>query len=308
MIKRKTTVEEGDILKEIKRNTTREKEVVQALKKEDSLTWEEDRVVYMEERIYVPNNKKIKKEIFKENHDSGDVGHPGQHRMLELIKRTYWWPGLKKDVKKYIQECFKCQQNKVQHQRKAEELYPLEIPKGPWQEISIDIIGPLPKLNEINAIVVIVDQFTKMIRLKATTTNISLEGIAKIYRDEIWKLHGVPRKILSDRGPQFASKFMKEFTKVLGTKRQLSMAYHPQTDGQMERINQEIRTFLQHYMNYQQDNWMDWLSIAEFQYNDKKHVATGRTPFKFNFGRHPWKEDLMVQTKIPQVEEFVKEL
>jgi len=115
MIKRKMTVEEGNILKEIKRNITREKEVVQALKKEDSLTWEEDGVVYMEGKIYILNNKKIKEEILKENHNSVDVGHPGQHRMLELIKRTYWWPELKEDVKKYIQECFKCQQNKVQH-------------------------------------------------------------------------------------------------------------------------------------------------------------------------------------------------
>ena len=89
-----------------------------------------------------------------------------------------------------------------------------------------------------------------MIRLKATTINISSEGIAKIYRDNIWKLHGVPRKILSDWGPQFALKFMEKFTKALGTKRQLSTVYHLQTDGQMERINQEIETFLQHYMNY----------------------------------------------------------
>ena len=83
-----------------------------------------------------------------------------------------------------------------------------------------------------------------MVQLKATTTNVSSEGIAKIYRDNIWKLHGIPRKILSDRGPQFASKFIEEFTKALGTKRQLSMAYHPQTNGQTERINQEIGTFL----------------------------------------------------------------
>jgi len=79
----------------------------------------------------------------------------------------------------------------------------------------------------MDAIVVIVDQFTKMIRLKVTTTNILSEGIAKIFRDEIWKLHGIPRKILSDRGPQFALKFMEEFTKALGTTRQLSTAYHP---------------------------------------------------------------------------------
>ena len=79
----------------------------------------------------------------------------------------------------------------------------------------------------------------------------------KIYSDNIWKLHGVPRKILSDRGPQFALKFMEEFTKVLGTRRQLLTAYHPQTDGQTERINQEIETFLQYYVNYQKDNWID---------------------------------------------------
>jgi len=96
----------------------------------------------------------------------------------------------------------------------------------------------------MDTIVVNVDRFTKMIRLKATTMNISSEGITKIYRDKIWKLHGIPKKILSNRGLQFTSKFMEELTKALGTKRQLSMAYHPQTDGQMERINQEIGTFL----------------------------------------------------------------
>jgi len=120
----------------------------------------------------------------------------------------------------------------------------LEIPRGLWQEISINIIGLLPKSNGMDTIVVIVDQFTKMIRLKATTTNVSSKGIAKIYRDEIWKLHEIPKKILSNRGPQFASKFMEELTKALGMKRQLSIAYHPQTDGQIERINQEIGTFL----------------------------------------------------------------
>jgi len=137
MIPRKMKMEENDRLKEIKRNITREKEIIQALKKEDRLTWEEDGVVYMEGRIYVPNNKKIKEEILKENHDLADMGHPGQHRMLEVIKRTYWWPGLKNDVKKYVQGCFKCQQNKIQHQKKAGELHPLDILGGPWQEISI---------------------------------------------------------------------------------------------------------------------------------------------------------------------------
>ena len=201
-------------------------------------------MAYMEGRIYMPNNKKLREEILKKHHDPADIGHPGQYRMLELLKRTYWWPELKEDIKKYVQGCLKCQQNKVQHQQRAGKLHPLEIPKRLWQEISINMIGPLPSSNGMYAILVIVDRFMKMIRLKATMTNISSEEIAKIYRDKIWKLHGVPRMILSDRGPQFTSKFMEEFTKVLETKRKLSMAYYPQTDGQTERINQEIGTFL----------------------------------------------------------------
>ena len=94
--------EENEILKEIRRIETREKEVIQALERNDGTTWEEDGLVYMEGRIYVPNNKKVKEEILRENHDSVDVGHLGQQRMLELLKRNYWWPGLKEDVKRYV--------------------------------------------------------------------------------------------------------------------------------------------------------------------------------------------------------------
>ena len=185
-------VEETDIIKRIKKNGTREKEVLQALQKKDGSAWEEDKMAYMEGRIYVPNNKDIKEEILKEHYDPADVEHPGQHRMQELIKRIYWWPGLKEDVKKYVQGCVKCQQNKVQHQKRAGKLHLLEILEEPWQDISIDMIGPLPRLNEMDAILVIVDCFTKMIRLKATTTNLSSEGVAKIYRDEIWNTQDNP--------------------------------------------------------------------------------------------------------------------
>ena len=99
MIKRKITAEESEILKEIRRKTMREKEVVQTLEKKDGLTWEEDEIVYMEGRIYVSNNRKIKEDILKENHDSVDIGHPRQYRMIKLLKRTYWWPELKKNIK-----------------------------------------------------------------------------------------------------------------------------------------------------------------------------------------------------------------
>jgi len=198
MLGRKMTTDKLDIIKEIKRNNTRKQEIVQALKKEDEVTWEEDGIVYIEGRVYISNNKKTREKILKENHDLVDIGHPRQQRILELIKQNYWQPGLKEDIKKYVQECFKCQQNKVQHQKKAGELHPLEITQRPWQEISIDIIRPLPRSNGMDAIVVIVDRFTKMIRLKVTMTSISSEEIVKIYRDNIWKLHGILRKILSN--------------------------------------------------------------------------------------------------------------
>ena len=108
ILRRKTTADKLDIVKEIKRNNTRKQEVVQALKKKDELIWKEDGIVYMEGRIYILNNKKTREKILKKNHDSVYIGHLGQQRMLELIKQNYWWLGLKEDVKKYIQECFKC--------------------------------------------------------------------------------------------------------------------------------------------------------------------------------------------------------
>jgi len=102
MLERKVMTEESNIVKKIRRNNTREKEIIQALEKKDRLVWKEDEMAYMEERIYVPNNKKLREEILKKHHDPADIGHPGQHRMLELLKRTYWWPGLKEDIKKYM--------------------------------------------------------------------------------------------------------------------------------------------------------------------------------------------------------------
>jgi len=124
-------VEETTILKEIRKNKTKEQEVCKELEKEDGQLYEENRIVYVDGRIYIPNNQKIRKRILQENHKPVDIGHPGQQRMMELIKHNYWWPGIKTDVKKYVQECFKCQQNKVQHMKKAGELHPLKTPEGP---------------------------------------------------------------------------------------------------------------------------------------------------------------------------------
>jgi len=134
--------------------------------------------------------------------------------------------------------------------KKATPLHPLPIPKTPWEEISIDVIEPLPRLEDKDAILVVVDRFSKMIRLIATTTSISSSKVARIYQDDIWKIYGIPKKIISDRGPQFASIFMGQLCKALGIKRAMSTVYHLQIDSQTERINQKVKVFLRYYINY----------------------------------------------------------
>jgi transposase InsO family protein len=297
-----------DIMEDIRRCTSRETEFLKHLKEKPDVAWERDGVAYFQGRIYVPNRKDLRDRILKEHHDPPDIGHPGQHRMLEMVKRTFWWPSLRKDVKRYVKGCDSCQRNKIQHQVKAAPLHPLLTPQYPWEEISIDMIGPLPMSQGYDAILVVVDRFSKMIRLIPTNVTLSSSQLAHIYRDEIWKLHGIPKRIISDRGPQFASMFMKGLCKAIGIERNLSTAYHPQTDGQTERINQEVEAFLRGYINYAQDDWKEWLAMAEFQYNDKEHSATKQTPFYLNYGRHPWKGNIIMTSDVPAVTDFIKKL
>jgi hypothetical protein len=139
---------------------------------------------------------------------------------------------IKMDVQNYVKGCSACQKNKIIHQPGHVSLSPLPIPKQPWQEISIDMIGPLPKSDEYNSILVIVDRFSKMIHQIPTTTSLSSTGLAEIYKKEVWHIHRIPRRIISNRGPQFASKFMKELCNALGIEQNLSTAYHPQTHQQ----------------------------------------------------------------------------
>ena len=119
-----------------------------------------------------------------------------------------------------------------------------------------------------------------------TNSTITSRGIATLYRDRIFVEHGIPEKVISDRGLQFVSKFMTELFEILGIKGNLLTAYHPQTDGQTERVNQEIKEFLAMFVNEKQDDWSDWLAIAQFCHNDREHSATGYSPF-LNYGYHP---------------------
>jgi hypothetical protein len=296
------------LLSHIKDATNKESSVIQEMRKRPNIIWEKDNIIYRNNKIYVLKNKEIRDKILHDHHNSPNVGHPGIHRMLELIKRTYWWPTIKTDVTAYVKGCLECQKNNIICQPGHVSLSPLPIPKQPWQEISIDMIGPLPKSDNYDSILVIVDRFSKMIHLIPTTTSLSSTKLAEIYKKEVWRQHGIPRRIISDRGPQFASKFMKELCNALGIEWNLSTAYHPQMDGQTERINQEVKAYLHAFINYRQNDWSKWLPTAEFQYNDKVHYGTKHSPFFLNYGLHPWKGTLSTTTPNPSANNFTWEL
>jgi len=148
------------------------------------------------------------------------------------------------------------------------------IPEKAWTHISTDFITKLPLAQGYNSILVVVDKFTKMAHFIPTTEKTSAKGLVRLFRDNIWKLHGLPDSIISDRGPQFAAGIMRELNCMLEIETKLSTAFHPQTDGQMERINQELEQYLHMFIDHQQEQWPEWLEMAEFAYNNKVHTRS----------------------------------
>ena len=146
----------------------------------------------------------IQESIIRNHHDSRVAGHPGIYKTLELVNRDYWWPSVGKDVREYVQGCQKCQRTKARRRINA-PLYPNEVPKEAWEVVSVDLIGPLPESGSYNAICVFVDCLTKMVKIVPTNTELSSEGQAQLFRDVVFQVHGIPRKVISDWGPQYAS-------------------------------------------------------------------------------------------------------
>jgi hypothetical protein len=215
------------------------------------------------------------------------AGHPGRHKTAELIQRNYWWPGLPGHVTKYVKACEVCQRTKPRVGPLAAPLHPHDPPPDPWHTVSCDIIGPLPESNGFDAILVLVESLTKLVIAIPTSSTLSAEGAARLYRDRVFPRYGLFKKFISDRGPQFVSQFTTALHKALGIEANPSTAYHPQTDGQTERQNAEIEKYLRAWINERQDDWSEWLPMAEFAINNRVASATGVSPFFLNHGRHP---------------------
>jgi hypothetical protein len=261
------------------------------------------------DQLYVPNDANTHKGLIREAHDPGHVGHPGVKKSYELLSRDYYWPGMTTDVEEYIKTCPTCQQVKIYPAKKAGLLQPISPAHKPWEEIGVDLITGLPESQGYNAILTICDRYTKRPHFIPCTDSLSSMGLARLFRDNVWKYHGWPAKVISDRGPQFASKLMADLNQLLNVETALSTAYHPQTDGQTERLNQDVEIFLRLYVNHMQDDWAEWLSQAEFSYSNRIHSATGYTPFYLDHGRHPRTPlNVIPRTTSPSADEFVTQL
>jgi hypothetical protein len=232
-------------------------------------------------RIWILEDDGLWKKVMRLYHDSPVMGHLGTSGTLELVSQSYWHWNLPNWVKRYVQGCHTCRQVKHRNQCEHGKLQPIPTPDGPWQWIQSDFVGELPKSDGFNAIYVVSDQLTKMVHFIPTTMDISAPDLMKLHIHHVWKLHR------TDRGSMFTANFTKSIYKDLGIEPQFSMAYHPQTQGQVENNNKWMETYLRMFCSHRQDNWADLLPTAEFAYNNHHHPSIDTTPFFANYGYHP---------------------
>ncbi len=246
----------------------------------------EEGLLHYKRRLYIPRD--LRKRILQSEHDSKVAGHFGQDKTVELVGRNFWWPGMKAEIVEYIQSCPTCQQDKAKRHKQYGLLSPLELPHAPWQSISMDFITGLPVSRGCDELWVIVDRFTKMAHfVPLEVGSKTAADLARIFAREIWRIHGLPEDIISDRDSRFTSAAWQVFIGILGVKPRMSTAFHPQTDGQTERMNQVIEAYLRPFLNQEQDDWTDLLPLAEFAYNNSAASGTKLTPFYANYGWHP---------------------
>jgi len=173
----------------------------------------------------------------------------------------------------------------------------------------VDFITKLPIVAGKDVILVVCDRLSKMTHFVATTEGTSAEDLTRLFRDNMWKLHGLPESVVLDRGPQFVAELTKELNRMLGIKTKLSTAFHPQTDGQMEQMNQKLKQYLRLFMEHRQRDWPEWLATAKFVVNNKVHTATKVSPFIANYRRElRMGEDIRKKGKVESATEFVERM
>lgn len=232
-------------------------------------------------------NSALQTKIIAALHASPIGGLSGITTTYHRVKNLFYWRGLKQDVESFVKQCDICQHAKHSHDHPAGLLQPLPIPEGAWQDWSIDFVEGLPLVDGYSVILVVVDRLTKYAHFLLAKHPYTAQSIAKLVMDQVIKLHGFPRTIVSDRDRIFLSSFWRELFRLHETQLLMSTAYHPQMDGQTERVNQCLEMFLRCSVHDKPQQWKAWLPLAELWYNSSHHSVLGCLPFKALYGHDP---------------------
>ena len=252
---------EVDLLEKIKKARSKDEDIVRVIEEMKKAEvrelqgneWKmEGELVLKEGKVYVLKDEELRAEVIRLHHDVLAVGHRERWKTVKLVMRNYWWPGVTRDVGKYVEGYDLYQRMKNRTEELAGKLKLSEVPQKTWTHLTVDFITKLPVVAGKDVILVVCDRLSKMTHFVATMEGISAEGLARLFRDNVWKLHGLPESVVSDRGPQFVVELMKELNWILGIKTKLSTAFHPQTDGQMEQMNQELEQYLRFFIKHRQ--------------------------------------------------------
>ncbi|PKA63075.1 hypothetical protein AXF42_Ash007871 [Apostasia shenzhenica] len=277
-------------LQQVKENQIQDPELTKLMQKLQQ-GWTSDfkldnGVLKFKNRMCIPNVDDIRQLLLREAHYSKFSVHPGGNKMYQGLKQMVWWPGLKKDVAEFVSKCLTCQQVKGEHQRPSGMLQPLSIPMWKWEEIAMDFVIGLPRSQQgRDAIWVVVDRLTKSAHFLPIKTTDTAERLAKLYVEQIIRLHGIPKVIISDRDSKFTSHFWKKVHTAFNTELKFSTAFHPQTDGQTERTIQTLEDLLRMCVLDFGRNWEDHLVLIEFTYNNSYQTCIGMAPYEALYGR-----------------------
>jgi hypothetical protein len=191
-------------------------------------------------------------------------GHSGIPVTYRRVKQTFSWKGLKRDVQQFVQNYQACIQAKPNRPIYPKKLHPLPIPIEAWEVVTMDFIEGLPKSASANCILLVVDKFTHFGHFIALAHPYTAHSVASVFLNTVYRLHGLPATIVSDRDPVFTSRFWQSLLKLAGITQNFILAYNPQSDGQAERVNQYLEMFLRCFVQACPKKWKDWLSTAEF--------------------------------------------
>ena len=247
-------------------------------------TWVNDQL-RRKGKLMVGADNSLRMDLLNYFHSSSSGGHSGMEATMKRMAAVVYWKGLKKAVRQFVRECTVCQQYKYDHSASPGLLQPLPIPEKVWTDISMDFIESLPKSQGKEVILVVVDRLSKYGHFIPLSHPFSALSVAQVFLDNIYKLHGAPNSIISDRDRIFISGFWKELFKLLGTELKMSTAYHPQTDRQTEVTNRSLETYLRCMTGERPKDWAKWLPLAEWWYNTTHHTAINATPYEIVYGQ-----------------------